>query len=424
MKSGAWTRSLMAGLAGLMLVMLVACGGGGSSDNTAGSGGSASSPMGTLSLSLTDSPACGYDNVWITVQKVRVHRSSSAADDDAGWIDIPLPAAQPSAVPLPLRVDLLTLTNGVLVPLGRVQLPAGTYTQLRLVLAPNTAGEPYANAVTPTGASMVALTTPSAQQSGLKMNVQLNVPAGQEADFAIDFDACKSIVKAGKSGKILLKPVLSVLPILSAAGQRIQGWLDPSLAADGTTVSVQAAGQVVRATPPLRDAGGNLGFVLYPVPLGSFDLVVTAPGRATAIVTGVPSYAGASTTVNSVAMPIVPPATMLQSVSGSVTVGASPIDTGGLVRALQSLAGGPTVEVASVNAAPDDGSYAMALPLAAPAKAAYVSGTMPQVFVPDAGAQGGYLLSATTTRSSQVLTAPIVVDSGPVVQDFAFAAAP
>jgi hypothetical protein len=84
-----------------------------------------------------------------------------------------------------MRVDLLTLTNGTLVPLGQVQLPAGTYTQLRLVLAGNTASDPYANAVKPTGGPMVPLTTPSAQQSGLKMNVDITVPAGQEADFAI-----------------------------------------------------------------------------------------------------------------------------------------------------------------------------------------------------------------------------------------------
>jgi hypothetical protein len=151
-------------------------------------------------------------------------------------------------------VDLLTLTNGTLVPLGQVQLPAGIYTQLRLVLAENTASDPYANAIKPTGAAMVPLTTPSAQQSGLKMNVDITVPAGQQADFAIDFDACKSFVKAGKSGKILLKPVLSVLPIVSPSGQRIQGWLHPSLATAGAIVSVQSGGAVVRATPPIRKA--------------------------------------------------------------------------------------------------------------------------------------------------------------------------
>jgi Domain of unknown function (DUF4382) len=200
MQGCAWWRSVKAGLASVMLATLAASGGGeDSSENSSGTDGSGTaSPMGTLSLSLTDSPACGYDNVWITVQKARVHRSSSASDDDAGWIDIPLPTTPPPA--MPLRMDLLTLTNGVLVSLGRVQLPAGTYTQLRLVRAPDTAGDPYANAVKPNGASTVALTTPSAQQNGLKLNVQLSVPAGQEADFAIDFDACKSTVKAGKSG--------------------------------------------------------------------------------------------------------------------------------------------------------------------------------------------------------------------------------
>lgn len=80
------------------------------------------------------------------------------------------------------------------------------------------AANPMANALTPSG-----------QQSGLKMNVNLPVPAGQVADFAIDFDACKSFVKAGNSGKYLLKPGLSVIPILSAAGQRIVGFVDRPL---------------------------------------------------------------------------------------------------------------------------------------------------------------------------------------------------
>jgi hypothetical protein len=422
MNGGSWMRSVVTGLASAALALLVGCGGGGSGGS--GGGETSDSPMGTLSVSLTDSPACGYDNVWITVEKVRVHRSGTAGEDDAGWVDIPLPQVQPLTPPQPLRVDLLTLTNGALVSLGRVQLPAGSYTQMRLVLAPNTTSEPYANAVMPTGGGIVALKTPSAQQSGLKMNVHMTVEAGQEADFAIDFDACKSIVKAGNSGNILLKPVLSVLPILSTAGQRIQGWLDPALLASGTTVSVQAAGQPVRATPPVRDAGGNLGFVLYPVPPGTYDLVVTAPGRSMAIVSGVPSNASVSTTVNSVAFPIVPPASSLQGVSGTVTLGGSAVDTGGFICATQTLAGGTTVEVASANADPEDGRYAMAVPVDAPVRALFVSGTTPLVFVPELSIASQYLLSATTSRSSQILNTPIIVNVGPVVQDFAFAAVP
>src|SRR5690606_7276482 len=44
--------------------ILAACGGGGGS-----SGGT-----GTLSVKMTDAPSCGYDHVWVTVTKVRVHK--------------------------------------------------------------------------------------------------------------------------------------------------------------------------------------------------------------------------------------------------------------------------------------------------------------------------------------------------------------
>jgi len=414
----------------LCAAALAACGGGGGSMDAGTNGGSSGvgpvgAPMGTLRLSLTDSPACGYDNAWITIERVRVHRDGSAGDGDSGWVDLPLPRPQPlpaGAPTPPLRVDLLTLTNGVLVPLGQVPLPAGIYNQLRLVLARNTPSNPLANAIKPTGGSIVPLTTPSAQQSGLKMNVDITVPAGQEADFAIDFDACKSFVKAGKSGKILLKPVLSVLPILSPAGQRIQGWLDPSLASAGATVSVQTRGRVVRATTPMIDSGGNLKFELFPVPVGSYKLVVTASGHATAIVTGVPAHASVSTTVNSAAFPILAPVSNPQTVSGTITFGASAVDTGGVVRALQLLTGGPTIEVASANADNDDGHYEMALAVGAPVKAPYVAGAAQLLFTADAAVAGDYRLSATVTRSAEVKTANIVLDGDAVIRDFQFTA--
>ena len=51
-----------------------------------------------------------------------------------------------------LRVNLLDLTNGVLAELGQTELPAGSYTQLRLQLAANGGAAPYANSVVPSGA--------------------------------------------------------------------------------------------------------------------------------------------------------------------------------------------------------------------------------------------------------------------------------
>ena len=164
----------------------------------------------------------------------------------------------------------------------------------------------------PTGGSETALDTPSAQQSGLKLKANIDVPAGKVVDFVLDFDACKSVVKRGNSGKYNLKPVVTVVPLLSDAGLRVVGYVAPSIASGATSVSVQTNGVPVKATAP--DANGL--FVLYPVPVGSYTLVVSAPGRVTAVITGVPVVDTAQTIVNSSALRIDPPLATLRPVSG------------------------------------------------------------------------------------------------------------
>jgi Domain of unknown function (DUF4382) len=384
---------------------LVGCGGGSDSSSDTGSG------MGTLRLSLTDAPACGYDNVFVTVERVRVHKSGTAGDNDAGWSEV--------ALPTPQRIDLLTLTNGTLLPLGQTELPAGTYTQMRLVLGSTTPpGWPagtLANSIKPTGAGETALTTPSGQQSGLKMNVDIVVPAGQVADFAIDFNACKSFVKAGNSGKYLLKPVLSVIPILSPAGQRIVGFVDPSLVNAGTTVSAQFAGAPAHATQP--DTTGR--FVLYPVPPGTYDLVITASGRVNAVMTGVPVGDASTTVIGSDAVRINTPSSAVSYIaSGTVAVGGSTANTDGHVRALQSFATGPTFEVAGVTVNSVSGEYSFMLPAGEPVKTAYVVNPVSINFAPDIvppPQAGKYLLEATlptlaTKTTAITLTADTVTN--------------
>ena len=99
-------RGLRAAWSLAAAALLAACGGGEPAAPDGGDG------VGTLRLSLTDAPACGYREVFVTVERVRVHRSSSAEPDDAGWREVVLPAPQ--------RVDLLELTNGTLLPLGQL----------------------------------------------------------------------------------------------------------------------------------------------------------------------------------------------------------------------------------------------------------------------------------------------------------------
>ena len=403
------TTRILPGLAATAAAaLLAACGG----------GGSAPVEKGTLRVSLTDAPACGYDNAWVTVTGVRVHTSSSAdPEGDGGWVDIPLAAPQ--------RVDLLTLTNGTLLPLGQAELPAGTYQQMRLMLAPNTTADPLANAVNPSGNGdddITALTTPSGVQSGLKMNVNITVPEGQVAEVAIDFDACKSFVKAGKSGKVLLKPVLSIIPILSQAGQKIVGYVDPSLLVPGTMVSVQAAGEPVRATPPLENAPRESGnFVLYPVPVGTYDLVITSPGRATVVVSGVPATPDTTTFVGSPTARFNPPDSASFAAAGTVSVGGSTADTGGLVRALQALTGGPTVEVGASLANATDGTWAIGLPAAAPLTGTFTANLAAVPLTADTAAAGRYTLSATVPSAAAPKTKAVDTANPPALPiEFSF----
>lgn len=373
--------------------LLAACGGGGSD----------SSGTGTLRLSLTDAPTCGYDNVFVTVEKVRVHQSAAAGATDSGWSEVVLAT--------PKRVDLLTLINGTLEPLGETQLPAGTYSQMRLVLSgaapPNSPAGTLANAIKPTGGTLTALTTPSGLQSGLKMNVNLTVNPDTVADFAIDFDACKSFVKAGNSGQYLLKPVLAVIPILSS---KIVGFVAPAMAASGvaTSVSAQVDGVPMRATTP--DLNGR--FELFPVRTGTYDLVVTSTGRVNAVMTGVPVTASGATTVSSEAVRIAPPAWAASAVTSGTVTGGIALDR--QVRAVQTLGTGTKMEVGYANPDSTNGAYAIRLTTGAPASVAYAVNPQSIAFASDVLRAGAYRIEAsspgyTTAFADIVLTTDAVV---------------
>ena len=336
-------------------------------------GGGSESGTGTLRLALTDAPACGFDRVDVTVEKVRVHKSDSANEGDAGWSEVVLQPAK--------RVDLLSLTNGALAELGQTPLPAGKYTQMRFVLSPNNAANPLANSVTPTGGDETAVSTPSGAQSGLKMNVDIEVEANKVADFALDFDTCRSFVRLGNSG-YLLKPVIAVIPRISD-GAQVTGLVALPIATTATSVSLQMNGEPVRSTPP--DSAGK--FVLYPVPVGVYDLVVTAPGRATAMITGVPVTATGSATVNLASAAIDPPTSAMRSASGVISAGASPIDA--VAGVTKQYVGGPMVLVARGPVNGSTGAFSFSLPASAPVRAAFAASAPSIAFTVDSGMPTG-----------------------------------
>jgi hypothetical protein len=382
---GLWCTTVVAGM--------VACGGG---------GGQSADP-GTLRVAMTDAPACGFKHVYVTVEKVRVHQSGGAADGESGWTDLELSP--------PRRLDLLALNNGILEELGMVQLSAGRYSQVRLVLAENRPGDAMANAVQPTGGNEVALATPSAQQSGLKLQAHLDVASGQTTDLLLDFDACKSIVNAGGSGYIL-KPVIGLVPRVAST---IQGVVTTTLSLGSTTVAAQQAGATVRATTP--DASGN--FSLPYLAQGTYTLVITSEGRATGVVTSVPAGTG-TTVVSTAATAINLPTSSMAEVTG--TVSASTLSGGNTVtapvtdanvRAMQSLSGLP-IEIRNQPVDAVLGTYQMRLPTAAAVKAAYAA-SGPLAFSPESATAGQYTVEAQAPNRA-VLSKPVDVGAAASTQ--------
>ena len=371
-------------------LLAAGCGGGGI--------GGTGQQAGTMRASITDAPSC-YQAVNVTVEKVRVHQSAGAAEGDAGWSEIVLTP--------PKRVDLVPLTNGVLEALGQTSLPTGKYTQLRLVLAENDNTTPMANAVTPLGGTETALDTPSGSQSGLKINVDIDVEADKVVDVVLDFDACKSVVQRGNGNQYNLKPVLTATALLSDAGMRVVGYVDPAIGLPSTQVSVQANGVPVKATMP--DVTGR--FELFPVPAGTYDLVVAATSRVTAVMSNVPVTTTAPTTVSSLALPIVPAAATMRAVTGTVTPATA------TVRARQTVAGTP-VEVAWGNVNATTGAFSFSLPIEAPVKTTYVANPVSFTFAADAAAAGQYTLEAVSSgvTKTQAINALAVVP--PVVFTF------
>ncbi len=364
-------KTLKLALAALLLGSLAACGGGGGGD-------------GTLRLALTDAPAQQFDAVNVTIEKVLVHQSATAAETDGGWTEIAL-------VGDPVKRDLKTLENGVLAELAETSLPAGHYSQLRLVLADN-AVTPMSNSVVPTGEAEVELKTPSAQQTGLKLNVDITIVPGTVADFVLDFDAGKSVVSAGSSGQYLLKPVIRVIAQVGTAPTGVAGFVDTDLTGSAVTLQ-QSDGTVVGSASP--DINGRFKMLSAE---GSYTLVVTAPGQATAAVTNVPVTAGFITEVSTDAAPItLLPSSASGTLDGAVTLndGVNPegpaVDA--MVGVLQNLTSGQTIEVAGGSVSNPDGIYSYAVPVDAPQVAPYVELPAPLVFVPDDAVAGMYSLA-------------------------------
>jgi hypothetical protein len=353
------------------MIFLAACGGsGGDSVPKAASG--AGSDKGTLAVSLTDASGCEFDGVFVTVQKVRVHENPSASDNDSGWIEIPLPNG-------PQLINLLTLQNGLTEELGVAELPAGKYTQVRLVLVPNNGDTPPFKDYITLGGVTSPLSIPAGFQNGIKLSHEFEIKTGEQEELILDFDACRSVVKA-KDGTYFLRP--NVLIVKKTAAGRIIGAVDA--ASSGAIVKAEVNGFVYKQTRIKADGT----FVLYPLPSsdmvktlfpqdteGTYDVVIVSDATATVLTTGVPVTAQKETLLSTTTHPIHLSISSIGVLDGQIK------PTSADARIRQTI-NGKTYQVDRHHVDLIDGSFLFELAIESPWFGAY-STTLPITFQKD-----------------------------------------
>jgi hypothetical protein len=257
--TSAWGRSglrAIAAAAALGGVLAGGCGG--------GTDAAANDVTAVGARQLTSAAICSVPQVMVAVERVRFRTAAGT------WVDYPLSAPQ--------FVNLRSGSPALLRSIGLGDLPAGDYSEMRLVLA-DADGSSY---VQDGNGTTAPLMVPSGSTSGIKIKDAVHVPAGNVADLSLaGIDPCT--VRMNGLGHYILNPVLDVqvaavlappapppaeggpqLP-LSTAGALTAlpgGGFISVLGATGSTWTVQrvsasgSAGPVVTVQTPAPGIGG------------------------------------------------------------------------------------------------------------------------------------------------------------------------
>lgn len=217
------------------LLVLTSCGGSGSSSTLPGTG--------TLSTALTDNSTEDYRAIYVSIARIDVH------PENGDWYTLDAPGG---------TYNLLALVNGVREELGLSPLASGHYTQMRLIIGAtpqagtnNILGEahPFANYLIDQDNIAHKLKVPS---SKIKIVHGFDISDNQTTELLLDFDAMKSIVQAGNSGKHLLKPTIKVLRTVDSA--LVSGRVSDEI--DGLTGALVSAQTF--STDPALDAADRV----------------------------------------------------------------------------------------------------------------------------------------------------------------------
>lgn len=206
-----------------------------------------------LQVRMTDAPG-DYEEVNVEVVSVQVHREET--DSEEGWIT--LDEIHPGIY------NLLDFANGKDTLLASAELPAGSISQIRLILGDE-------NTVKLKSGEVIDLKTPSGQTSGVKLSVNATLEEDVTYVMLLDFDAAKSVVAKGNGG-YNLKPVIRVISQAVAGG--IKGKVAPAEYKPGIYV-------ISSANDTLGGFANEAGdFMIKGVPAGSYTVKFYTEGAA------------------------------------------------------------------------------------------------------------------------------------------------
>ena len=196
---------------------------------------------GTLSLGVSDAPIDSASRVVIEFTGVELRRANGL--DEVFTFDAPR------------QIDLLALQGGGSeLLLDGVAVPAGHYESLRLTV--NASRSTSASYIEYEDGSVFPLFVPSGGEAGLRLVSGFDVPEGGAADFTVDFDLRRAVVRpAGLSPDHILRPALRLVDnseIGSIAGGVAESLVFP---ADGSACSPAVYVFEGRDTAPAEIAG-------------------------------------------------------------------------------------------------------------------------------------------------------------------------
>lgn len=164
---------------------------------------------GKVSIYITDAPIddANIEAVVIAIEKIQMKGPD-------GWETV-------KEFEPPFSLNILDYQNGESYFVTEEFIEAGTYTEVRLELdaaddddGPDEIEGSYIKFKDDT---KKALVIPSGSSSGYKVKGEFTLPEEGAVAVTLDFDARRSIVKAGSSGKYLLKPTVRLITNQEAA---------------------------------------------------------------------------------------------------------------------------------------------------------------------------------------------------------------